>query len=243
MSDTTQIRRSEVARRFPLVAILVAAVLGAYFLRDYLSFEALRDNHDALLAYRDENFALTVVLFMLTYVAIVAFSLPGALAASLTGGFLFGTVTGTTLNVAAATLGAVIIFQAARVGLGQRLAEKLDQSDGKIGRIKEGLDENQWSMLFLIRLVPVVPFVVANLLPAFLGVPLYRYVVSTFLGIIPGALVYTSIGAGLGTVFANGDAPDFGLIFAPHILWPILGLCALAVLPIVIKAFVPSKDL
>jgi len=243
MSDTTQIRRSDVARRLPLVAILVVAALGAYFLRDYLSFEALRDNHDALLAYRDENFALTVVLFMLAYVAIVAFSLPGALAASLTGGFLFGTVTGTTLNVAAATLGAVIIFQAARMGLGQRLAEKLDQSDGKIGRIKEGLDENQWSMLFLIRLVPVVPFVVANLLPAFLGVPLYRYVVSTFLGIIPGALVYTSIGAGLGTVFSNGDVPDFGLIFAPHILWPILGLCALAVLPIAVKAFVPSKDL
>jgi len=98
-------------------------------------------------------------------------------------------------------------------------------------------------MLFLIRLVPAVPFFIANLLPAFLEVPLYRFVVSTFLGIIPGAVVYTSVGAGLGEVFAAGETPNLGIIFEPHILLPILGLCALAALPIVLKALRGKKGI
>ena len=119
----------------------------------------------------------------------------------------------------------------------------MDASDGLVAKIRRGLDENQWSMLFFIRLVPAVPFFVANLIPALLAVPLYRYVVSTFFGIMPGAVVYTSVGAGLGETFARGETPDFGIIFEPHILFPILGLCALSLLPIVLKAVTGKKDL
>jgi uncharacterized membrane protein YdjX (TVP38/TMEM64 family) len=90
-------------------------------------------------------------------------------------------------------------------------------------------------MLLTMRLIPVVPFFVANLIPAFVGVPLWRFAVTTFLGIIPGAVVYTSVGAGLGEVFARGETPDLGIIFAPHVLFPILGLAALAALPMVLK--------
>ena len=82
-----------------------------------------------------------------------------------------------------------------------------------------------------------------NLLPAFLNVPLYRYAVSTFVGIIPGALVFTSVGAGLGEVFAAGETPNLGIIFEPHIIGPILGLCALAALPIVLKAVTGKKGI
>ena len=127
--------------------------------------------------------------------------------------------------------------------LWQRVAARMDASEGLVRKVKAGIDENQWSMLFFIRLVPVVPFFVANLIPAFLGVPLYRFVISTFLGIIPGSLVFTSIGAGLGSVFARGETPDFGIIFEPHILLPILGLCALSVLPVVLKAVTGKKEL
>lgn len=227
----------------PLVVILIVALTGGYLLRDVLSFEALRENRAALLAFRDANYALTVLAFMAAYVAIVVFSLPGALVATLTGGFLFGTFPGVLFNVSAATIGAVGIFLAARWGLGERLAARMESGQGAVKRIKDGIDENQWSMLFLIRLVPVVPFFVANLVPALVGVPVGRFVVSTFLGIIPGGLVYTSVGAGLGEVFARGETPDLGVLFAPHILLPILGLCALAALPIVIKAVRGRKGL
>lgn len=224
------------AKRLPMLVILATAVIGAFTLRDYLSFQALSDNREALIAFRDANYFLTATAFIAVYIAIVAFSLPGAAIATLTGGFLFATFPGALFNVMGATIGATLIFLAARMGFGERLGSKLESSDGAIKAIKDGIDENQWSMLFLIRLVPAVPFFVANLLPAFLEVPLRRFVISTFLGIIPGSIVYTSVGAGLGEVFARGETPNLGIIFEPHILLPILGLCGLAALPIVIKA-------
>ncbi|NBT31216.1 MAG: TVP38/TMEM64 family protein [Rhodobacteraceae bacterium] len=228
-------------RILPLAAVVIAAIAGFFLLRDTLSFEGLRDNREALLAFRDQNYLLTVGIFVIAYTAIVALSLPGATVATLTGGFLFGTFPGVLFNMTAATLGAVGIFQAVRWGFGDRLAARLDADKGAVGRLKEGLDQNQWSMLFLIRLVPFVPFVVANLVPAVVGVPLRRFVISTFLGIFPGALVFTSVGAGLGAVFARGEGSSFSLFANPAVYLPILGLCALAALPIVFKGGLGRK--
>jgi uncharacterized membrane protein YdjX (TVP38/TMEM64 family) len=97
--------------------------------------------------------------------------------------------------------------------------------------------------LFLLRLLPAVPFFMANLIPSFLGVPLRRFVISTFFGIMPGTVVFTSVGAGLGKVFASGETPNFGIIFEPAILFPILGLSVLAALPIILKAVRGKKGL
>ncbi|MEP5152862.1 VTT domain-containing protein, partial [Planktotalea sp.] len=234
--------KSGFMRYLPLIVIFGVAMVGAFTLRDYISFDALRDNREALIAFRDGNFMLTALVFLLAYIVIVAFSLPGALIATLTGGFLFGTLGGAALSVTAATTGAAVIFLAARYGLGEKLKARMDASQGTVRKIKEGIDDNQWSMLFFLRLVPVVPFFVANLVPAFLAVPLHRFVISTFLGIIPGSLVYASVGAGLGTVFERGETPNFGIIFEPHILAPILGLSALSLLPVLIKAVTGKKE-
>ncbi|WP_089899197.1 TVP38/TMEM64 family protein [Loktanella fryxellensis] len=250
MTQTTT--ATPLVRRLPLIAIVVVALVGAWALRDYLSFDALARNREALIAFRDANYLLCALGFMAAYAAIVAFSLPGATIATLTGGFLFGTwptafpvLPGALFNVAGATTGAILLFLAARWGLGQALATRMDASDGVVKRIKDGIDDegNQWSMLFLIRLVPAVPFFVANLVPALVGVPLHRFAVSTFFGIMPGAVVYTSVGAGLGEVFARGETPDLGIIFQPAILLPILGLCLLAALPLVLKAVRGQKGL
>lgn len=236
MSETSQPQSSGILRKLPLIIILLVAGIGAFTLKDYLSFQTLADNREALLGFRDDNYLLTALVFIAAYAVLVAFSLPGATVMTLTGGFLFATFPGALFNVTGATIGAIGIFAAARWGLGERLSAKMDTSDGLIKRIKAGIDENQWSMLFLIRLVPAVPFFVANLVPALVGVPLSRYAISTFVGIIPGAVVYTSVGAGLGEVFDRGETPNLGIIFEPAILLPILGLCALAALPIVLKA-------
>ena len=242
MTDTRS-PKSGLGRLLPLAALAAVAVGGAVLLRDHVSFAALAENREALLALRDAHYWATVAAFVAVYVAIVAFSLPGATVATLTGGFLFATFPGALFNVVAATLGAVAIFSAARWGLGERLAARMDASDGLVKRIKAGIDANQWEMLFLIRLVPAVPFFVANLVPAFVAVPLWRFAVTTFLGILPGAVVYTSVGAGLGEVFARGETPNLGIVFEPHILLPILGLAALAATPIVIKALRGRKGI
>lgn len=227
---------SRKSRKPVVIALVAVALLLAFLFRDALRFEALAENREALVAFRDANYLQSVVIFIAIYTIIVAFSLPGATIATLTGGFLFATFPGALFNILAATLGASALFAAARWGLGDFLAKRMESGSPRIRALKRGLDENQWSMLFLMRLVPAVPFFVANLLPALLGVPFVRFVLTTFIGIIPGAVVYTSVGAGLGAVFERGETPNLGVIFEPHILLPILGLCALAVLPIALKA-------
>ena len=243
MSDISQPRKPALRRNLPLIGILVVAIIGFFTLRDYLSFQTLADNREALISFRDNNYVLTALMLISVYVLVVAFSLPGATIATLTSGFLFGPVFGAGFSVLSATIGATLIFLAARHGFGETLGQKLEASKGNIKKIKDGIDENQWSMLFVIRLVPVVPFFVANLIPAFMQVPVHRYVISTFFGIMPGSIVYTSVGAGLGEVFARGETPNFGIIFEPHVLLPILGLAALSLLPVVVKAITGKKGI
>lgn len=228
-------------RHLPLAVILCVALVGVLTLQDKLSFDTLRDNREALLAWRGDNMLWSGMAFAAIYVVIVAFSLPGAAVASVTGGFLFGLGPGTCLNVVAATIGAVVIFLAARWGLGRSLAAKIDGAEGGVKRLREGLARNEIPVLMLLRLVPAVPFFVANLLPALVGVSLWNFVWTTAIGIIPGALVYTWIGVGLGEVFDRGGEPDLSLLWEPHVIGPILGLCLLAALPIVLRRRDPER--
>ena len=241
---TTPNPRSGISLRnlLPILVIFAVATLGYFTLGDFLSFESLRAHRETLNQFRDQNYALSVVGFMAVYIVIVGFSLPGASIASMTGGFMFGLVAGTILNVTAATIGAVIIFLAARHGLGNYLSARFDASQGTVARFREGLRENEISYLFLMRLVPAVPFFAANLIPAMVGVRLWRFAFTTFFGIIPGATILAWVGVGLSDVFARGEQPDLGLIFEPYILGPLLGVSALVALPIFIRLFNRKKD-
>jgi uncharacterized membrane protein YdjX (TVP38/TMEM64 family) len=223
-------------RHLPLALIAVATVTAALTLGDRLTFATLDAHREALLAFRDAHLVATVALFLGAYILIVVLSLPGAAVASVTGGFLFGLTFGTALNVAAATLGASLLFLAARWGLGDRLAARIDASEGTVKRLKTRLHENEVSVLLLLRLIPVVPFFVANLLPALVGVRFGRFLWTTAVGIVPGGLVYTWIGVGVGEVLSRGGRPDLSLIWEPHVIGPILGLATLAALPMMLRA-------
>ena len=222
-------------RMLPFAVIILVAVLGFVFLRDYLNFDQLAQNQEALQAWRDSNFILASLVFVAIYVVIVAFSLPGAAIASLAGGFLFGLFPGALYNIGAATIGATAIFLAARMGFGEALSAKMEQSEGAVKKIKDGLREDEVSYLLIMRLIPAVPFFVANLVPAFVGVGLKRFIWTTFVGIIPGGVIYTWVGSGLADVFAKGETPNLGIIFEWQILGPLLGLAGLALLPIILK--------
>ena len=225
----------KLAQYWALIVFFVIISLGYYFLHDFLSFAMLREHRETLASFRDANYIAAVLIFILAYTLFVALSVPGGLMLSITGGFLFWTFPGVFYNMIGATFGATTIFFAARWSFGVRLAASLENSEGLVKKIKDGLAENEWSMLFLIRLIPGVPFFLANLVPSFLDVSWRRFVISTFFGIFPGALVFTSIGAGLGEVFERGERPDLGILWEPQIIFPILGLCVLSAFPIILK--------
>ncbi len=228
---------SSLMRRLPILLILLTAVAGFFFLRDQLGFAALARNHLALTAFRDGHYLAAVAAFIGVYVVIVGCSLPGATVATLVGGYLFGIFPGGAFNVIAATLGAVVVFLAARAGFGADVARQIAARGGAAARLQSALRENEIPVLLMMRLVPALPFFLANLIPAFTGTRLSRFAATTFVGIIPGTLVFTSVGAGLSGVFAHGGTPDLGIIFTAPVLGPLLGLAALAALPMIIKAW------
>lgn len=222
-------------RWLPLILIALGAFLGLVLLRESLSFESLAHNRAALVAFHQAHPLTMPLLFTGAYALIVAFSVPGAIWVTLTGGFLFGLFPGVLYNVTGATLGAVALFLAVRAGLGEGMRRRIEASDGAVRRLSDGIRANEVPVLLTMRLVPVVPFFIANLITAFLGVATWRFAWTTALGILPGGLVFTSVGAGLGEVLARGEAPDLGVIFQPHVLGPLLGLAALSALPTVLK--------
>lgn len=220
-------------RLAPLAALALLAAALALAFDDALSFEALAANRAALEGWRDANYPLAAAAFMAVYALATAVALPGAIWLTLAGGFLFGTVMAAALVVTAATAGATALFLVARTSLGDGLRGR---AGGFLDRVAAGLRENEAGYLLAMRLVPAVPFFVANLAPALLGARLTTFVWTTFLGIIPGAAVYASVGAGLGAVIDRGETPDLGAIFAWPVLGPLLGLAALALLPAALKA-------
>jgi len=226
-------------RLLPLVVIAAGIVVFfAFDLNAYLSFEALREHRQALLTWYEGNRVLAVVSFMAVYILVVAFSVPGAVWMTIGGGFIFGAFLATASVVIAATLGAAAVFLAARYALGDYLRAKAGNA---MRKMEDGFRENALSYLLVLRLVPLFPFWLVNLVPAFLGVPLRTFLIGTFVGIIPGSFVFVSVGNGLGAVFDAGEVPDLGIIFKPEILTPIIGLAVLALIPVFYKKYKARK--
>jgi uncharacterized membrane protein YdjX (TVP38/TMEM64 family) len=217
-----------------LMLLLGVALVAAF---GGVGVESLREHRDVLLAWRDRHFLVALLGYAGAVTAVVALSVPGMFAMTLAAGLLFGLLPGTLIATGAATLGATLVFLAARSGPGA--AARRRWGDGRsafYARAERGLAAAPVSSLLLLRLVPVVPFVVANVAPAFFGVRTRLYVATTFLGILPGTFVTVWIGVGVDAVFDRGGAPDLGAVAAPQVLGPILGASALAALPILVRA-------
>ena len=224
---------------------LPVAVLGLGFVlffafgwHRYISFDTLQEHRDWLVAEVGRNQASVAAAFVALYALVVAFSIPGGAIMTISAGFLFGTVAAACYGVVGGTLGAVCVFLAARTAFGEVLRAKAGPA---LQRMEAGFRENAFSYLLCLRLIPLFPFWLVNLVPAFLGVSLRIYVVATFVGVIPGALVYASLGNGLGAILDTGGEPDLGIVFQLEILLPILALAVLALLPVAYKRFKARK--
>jgi uncharacterized membrane protein YdjX (TVP38/TMEM64 family) len=218
-----------------LSIIVLAGGFAAFFIlggAEYLAFEFFRDNRELLLNFVELNWVLTILAYMAVYAVTIAFSLPGGAVLTLTGGFLFGTLSGGMITVVGATIGATGLFLAARTGLGEPLRARAGPA---VRKIEAEFRENSWSYLLFFRLVPIFPFWMVNLALAFLGVELKAFVITTMIGIIPGTFVYASLGSGLGVIFDQGANPDLNVIFQPEILLPLIALSVLALIPVVYK--------
>ena len=213
-------RRAPLSRWAPLLAIaavmLFVLAMGWHRAITLENIVALRDRFHVVLHAHP---VLSVLVYVLVYVAVATLSLPGGLVLTLSGGLLFGTVVGGIAAIVGATAGATLVFLIARAAISDAklgdLAggvgwlpgvsgqlEKLRKLDTRFEQMKAGFQTNAMSYLLFLRLVPAFPFWAVNLVAAILGVPLKTYVVGTFFGIIPATMAFASLGAGLDSVIA-----------------------------------------
>ncbi len=221
-------------RRAAPIVVLVAG-LGAIFglgLDDYFTLDSLKENRGVLRQWVAAHGVAAGLVYAAVYAGVIALSIPGGLILTVAGGFLFGPYWATVYVVIGATIGAVVVFLAARYALAEFLRAKAGPA---LAKMETGFNEHPKSYLLVLRLVPLFPFWLVNIVPAFLGVSLRNYVTATFFGIIPGCFVYALVGDSAGAVLDRGQDLDLGIIFEPRFVWPIVGLAVLALSPVVYK--------
>lgn len=233
MTDTVEKKQSPIWIKLWPVYLIAAVMVGAWQLGlfQYLSLDTLREQQEVLQSFVADNLILAVAIFIGIYAAATLFMIPGALWITIGGGFLFGLVGGSIATIVGATLGASMLFFAASTSIGSALR---DRAGPFMAKMEAGFNENPFSYMFALRLLPVVPFPVANIAPALLGAKYREYAITTAVGIIPGVVAYTWVGSGLGATFAAGEDPNLAII-AKNMLPALAALGVVALIPVIYK--------
>jgi uncharacterized membrane protein YdjX (TVP38/TMEM64 family) len=194
-ADTAQFSRR---RCVPFVVLIV--VSGVILLMGWhreLSFETLVRHHEALREFIAQHATSAITVYIALYIAVVALSLPAGFYLTVVGGILFGTVLGGTAALIGASVGSVLIFLIARSAVGEHLVRRAGALAQKLA---QGFRADAFSYLLFLRLVPLFPFWLVNLVPALVGVRLATYTAATVIGIIPATYAFAFVGAGLDSV-------------------------------------------
>ncbi|PJC68024.1 MAG: hypothetical protein CO017_10240, partial [Zetaproteobacteria bacterium CG_4_8_14_3_um_filter_59_5] len=221
-------------RRLLPPIILLAGVVAffALHLDRQLSFATLAEHRQIMLGWVADHAFMAPLAYIGVYILVVAFSLPGGAVMTVSGGFLFGALAGGMYAVLAATIGATALFLLARTSLGDYL---LVRAGPVLQRMQAGFIANAWSYMFVLRLIPLFPFFLVNLAPAFLGLPLRIYVIATLFGIMPATFVFSLFGSGLGSMFDSGQSLNLQGVLSPEIMAALIGLALLSMLPVAYK--------
>ncbi len=208
------------------VFISIIVLIKVFELDAYFTFENLKAQKDVLAEYVSGNYILAVAIFVVAYIAAVAFMLPIATVLTVTGGFLFGSVLGTVFINVGATAGAIFAFLFARYILGDKIQEKYEN---QLSKFNKELETNKYQYLFSLRFLPIFPFFLVNFLCGVTKLDLKAFFITTSLGIIPGSFVFAYAGSQLANINALSD------IFTREILYAFILLGTLSLLPVVIK--------
>lgn len=244
-------------RRFvPLAAIIaLAAAVYAMGWHHALSLENLVRHHAALSALVDRHLFLALVAYLALYVAAVTLSLPCGAILSTTGGVLFGGLIGGVAAILGATIGATCLFLIARSAFGEFLMRR---AGPRLTSLAAGFREDAFSYLLFLRLVPVFPFFLVNLAPAFVGVKLGPFFAATLLGIIPATFAFAFVGAGFDdAVQAQTEAfrlceaagrtdcrtdIDLAATLTPQLVAALVALGLVALVPVAVKRLQARKQ-
>lgn len=183
-----------------LLILIGAALVGAFFhfdLGQYLTLDALKEHKEAISNYYQENKALTIAAYMGIYILATALSLPGATILTLAGGALFGLALGTVLVSFASTIGATCAFFVARYLLRDSIQDKFGE---KLQVINDGIEKEGAFYLFTMRLLPIFPFFVINLVMGLTPIKTATFFFVSQIGMLLGTIIYVNAGTELAQI-------------------------------------------
>jgi uncharacterized membrane protein YdjX (TVP38/TMEM64 family) len=223
-------RRGGIAVLLGLLAIGVGTTAALAFGVDArVALAALKTHHAWLLGFVAGAPVTASLLFMAVYALAVAVSVPGLALLTVIGGYLFGWIEGSAYVLVATTLAATGVFLVARSVLGEPLRARAAPA---LLRFADRFRDHAASYVFVLHLVPIFPYAVVIGIPAACGVRMRTFVVSAFLGLLPGTLLLAHLGAGLGKVLNAGVPVDLSSLLRAEIVVSIIGLALLALLPV-----------
>ncbi|MCR9675057.1 TVP38/TMEM64 family protein [Vibrio alginolyticus] len=179
-----------------LILVAIIIFLGVNF-SQYLTLENAKAQQEALTTYIDQNFVFSAAIYFFAYIAITAFSIPGAAVVTLLGAALFGFWTSLLLVSFASTMGATLAFLSSRYLLRDWVQNKFGN---KLIAINQGVEKDGAFYLFSLRLIPVFPFFLINLLMGLTPMSVGRFYLTSQVGMLPGTAVYLNAGTQLATI-------------------------------------------
>lgn len=209
-------------KKLAILALLAALIIGAYLNRDLLQIEVLQQ-------WVENAGSFGWIAFVLIYIAATVLFLPASLL-TLLGGFLFGPIIGTLLNLTGASIGASIAFLIARFTDGGWIRSK---AGNKIGGLMDKVDEEGWRAIAFVRLVPLFPFNLLNYALGLSKIPFAQYLLTSIICMAPATAAYTFFGHTFGLAFSSDDAPILPYLAA--------GLVLIAVMIVITRMITKSK--
>ena len=204
-----------------------------YFLnRDFFELKTLFIYLEIIQNYISNNFLFSFFIFTLSYCFLIVCNFPIASLLSLIGGFLYGTWLGGMGIIIGGTAGSLIVFLVAKLLFHDYVAKKLLH---KYSFIHQYFQQNELELMFLIRLIPGIPFFAQNLILAGLGVNSLKFFLTTLVGLSPWAIIFASIGKGLEEIFIKDQDLSFSLIAKPEYLIPISLIISLVIFILLFK--------
>lgn len=232
-----------------LIAAVTVTIMAMGWHRE-LSLETLVQHRATIDAFVATHWVTALAAYIGIYFVSVALSLPGATILTVAGGAVFGTVSAALAAMIGATAGATVLFFVAKTALGEWLARR----GGSLAeRLAGDFREDAFNYILFLRLVPLFPFWIINLVPALCGASVTHFVAATAIGIVPATFAFALLGAGLDSAVAAQNTAyeaclaaghtdcrfDFNLEAAitPHLIAAVVVLGVIALLPIAIKRF------
>jgi len=218
-----------------LIIIFIIILISYFYTNSIFTLDNLNHHYTNISKFIENNYFLSILCFFFIYFFSVVLCLPFAWFLTISGSMIFGWFLGSILSIFSAGIGACVVFLISTFILPEYLKKKIKSKEGMYYKLKKETQKNAFFYLLFARLIPVFPFFFINIAPVFMGIKFHTFAITTFLGIVPGALVYSLIGDGARQILLNGGLVEKKNLYSHEAFIGLIGLAILVVLPVIIR--------